>query len=226
MQPQVARRVAPRRLATFPSFLPWFLGFFLAFTTFNVNTTNATNRWRFWHRWSVPSTNVKVPITKTSVVSVHATDTCTRLVLRNPTNELPRGGAFVYISAPAALGTGEAHAFTVAYRGPPPGTALGANITPDNVHTLYVKSCGAWTKALALVARAAESSNLPESLLVDVDGFYHHVNSFKSMMLQGNSRIVLFAGGSGITSFMCYIQVHSLGHRLASWSTCSSRCTP
>lgn len=170
-----------------------------------LNTANATNRWRFWQRWC----KLRAKDNVTSVVNVHATDKYTRLVLRNPEGKFPRGGAFVYISSPSALGTSEAHAFTVALRGPPPGTTFGKGISPRDVHTLYIKSCGPWTKALTTVAQAAESSKLPGSLLVDVDGFYNHVDSFKSMMLEGHSRIVLIAGGSGMTCFMCFMQVYS-----------------
>lgn len=166
------------------------------------NTFTIT-RWRRWNRWLHPKTMVR----PTSVVDVQTSDNYTRLVLRNPKDVPPRGGAFVYISAPPALGTDEAHAFTVALRGPPPGVVLDSDTSPSDVHTLYIKSCGVWTRALALTAKGAESSKVPESLLVDVDGFYDHVESFNSMMLEGSARIIVITGGSGMTCFMCMIQV-------------------
>lgn len=87
---------------------------------------------------------------------------------------------------------------------------LPDQVTPAQVHTLYVKSLGPWTNALRLAAKGAEVAGSPESLLVDVDGFYDHVESFNSMMFEGISRVMLMAGGSGITPFLCLLQVSSV----------------
>lgn len=55
---------------------------------------------------------------------LHAGDEYTRLVLRNPAGDggfsAAKGGMFVYISAPALLGTIEAHPMSVALIGAPP----------------------------------------------------------------------------------------------------------
>ena len=54
---------------------------------------------------------------------LHAGDEYARLVLRNPGNDgfsVAKGGMFVYVSAPALLGTIEAHPMSVALRGAPP----------------------------------------------------------------------------------------------------------
>lgn len=142
------------------------------------------------------------------MVEIHASGSYTRLILHNPKREPARGGAFVYISVPAALGTDEAHAFSVALRGPPPNVTLPKSASPDDVHTLYIKSLGPWTRALQSSARGAEASCSPKSLLVDVDGFYNHIDSFASMMVDGIPRVVLVAGGSGITPFLCLLQVY------------------
>lgn len=59
----------------------------------------------------------------TRLVHLHAGDQYTRLVLRSPgssAHRTPRGDMFVYISAPALLGTIEAHPMSVALRGTPP----------------------------------------------------------------------------------------------------------
>lgn len=58
-----------------------------------------------------------------NLVHLHAGDEYARLVLRNPGNDgfsVAKGGMFVYVSAPALLGTIEAHPMSVALRGAPP----------------------------------------------------------------------------------------------------------
>lgn len=136
-------------------------------------------------------------------------------MLRNPKSYEPaRGGSFVYISVPAALGTDEAHAMTVALRGAPPSFSPGdkriASRHQEEFFTLYIKDLGPWTGALRSVANGAEVSDDPKSLLVDVDGFYTHVTSFNTMMVGGAGRIVVVAGGSGATSLMGFIQVNQI----------------
>lgn len=148
----------------------------------------------------------------TSLLDVRTTDSYTRLVLKNPkSNEPARGGSFVYISAPGALGTDEAHAMTVALRGAPPSsfetrTHL-VSAPQEEMFTLYVKDLGAWTKALR---RAASNVADPRALLLDVDGFYSHTTSFITMMKGGASRVLIVAGGSGVTSLIGFIQVEEL----------------
>lgn len=74
--------------------------------------------------------------------------------------------------------------------------------------TVYIKDLGPWTKALRLTAEGAITARSPASaLLVDVDGFYTQVNSFNSMMIGGAPRVVIVAGGSGMTSVFGFIQV-------------------
>lgn len=160
----------------------------------------------------------------------------TRLVLRNPKggkkasgDYSARGGSFVYISTPAALGTDEAHAITVALRGAPPSFSFSDSLSIDqkktpasaaaaaslnsaehenDVFTVYIKDLGKWTKALKSAARGAEATGDPSLLLVDVDGFYTQVQSLNSMkMAEGSPRVVIVAGGSGMTSLMGFIQV-------------------
>lgn len=84
---------------------------------------------------------------------------------------------------------------------------------------MYVKAVGPWTKGLRAKAKGVEEAamDLRESaqqengneqlLVVDVDGFYSHVDSFNSMMAAGSSRLLVIAGGSGVTSFLGFIQV-------------------
>lgn len=55
--------------------------------------------------------------------------------------------------------------------------------------------------------KAASNVAEPEALLVDVDGFYSHTTSFNTMMKRGASRVLIVAGGSGVTSLMGFIQV-------------------
>ena len=110
----------------------------------------------------------------TSLLDVYTTDNYTRLVLKNPKSDEPaRGGSFVYISVPGALGTDEAHAMTVALRGAPP-SKHAVSAPQEEVFTLYVKELGAWTKALR---KAASNVAEPEALPVDVDGLYSHATS-------------------------------------------------
>ena len=173
-------------------------------------------RWRYWNRWFKPDTKAS----PTSIVSVHTNENYTRLVLRNPKKESARGGSFVYISAPGALGTDEAHAITVALRGAPPAalnvsekgllapSSSGFAATQEaDVFTVYVKDLGPWTKALRNTAESAQAAADPAAaLLVDVDGFYTQLESFNSMRIGGASRVVIVAGGSGMTSLFGFIQ--------------------
>lgn len=168
-------------------------------------------RWRYWNRWLKPETKAS----PTSLVNVLTNRSYTRLVLRAPKSEPARGGTFVYISAPGVLGTDEAHAITVALRGSPPSSApikssslqqLKTATPEEDVFTIYIKDLGPWTHALKVAAKGAEVTS-PESLLVDVDGFYNHAESFNSMMKdEGAGRVLVIAGGSGMTSLMGFIQ--------------------
>lgn len=166
----------------------------------------SNTRWRYWNRWFNPAEKAN----PTSLLDVCTIDNYTRLVLRNPKSDEPaRGGSFVYISVPAALGTDEAHAMTVALRGAPPASGKNTVLVsapPEEIFTLYVKDLGPWTNALR---KTANNITEPESLLVDVDGFYTHVTSFSTMMKAGASRVLVVAGGSGVTSLMGFIQVHT-----------------
>lgn len=162
-------------------------------------------RWRYWNRWLKPAEMAS----PTSLLSVHTIDNYTRLVLKNPKSDEPaRGGSFVYISVPGALGTDEAHAMTVALRGTAPlafqSSKQPVSAPQEEVFTLYVKDLGAWTKALR---RAASNVADPRALLVDVDGFYSHTTSFNTMMKGGAPRVLIVAGGSGVTSLMGFVQV-------------------
>lgn len=175
------------------------------------------SRWRYWNRWFKSETKAS----PTSVVSVHTNENYTRLVLRNPKKDSARGGSFVYISAPGALGTDEAHAITVAIRGAPPAASTVSEkgvLAPssgafapaqqqEDVFTVYVKDLGPWTKALRNTAESAQAVADPAAaLLVDVDGFYTQLESFNSMRIGGASRVVIVAGGSGMTSLFGFIQ--------------------
>ncbi|CAM9215996.1 unnamed protein product [Sphacelaria rigidula] len=183
------------------------------YTMHVMSRLSSWKRWRYWNRWWNPATRDTTP---TSLVNICTIDNYTRLVLRNPKSHEPaRGGSFVYISAPGALGTDEAHAMTVALRGAPPSFSPEKNRASspqEDVFTLYVKALGPWTKALRSVAKGAEASRFrdaacdPSSMLVDVDGFYTHVTSFNTMLHEGAGRIVVVAGGSGVTSLMGFIQ--------------------
>lgn len=63
-----------------------------------------------------------------------------------------------------------------------------------------VKTTGSWTRAL----QKQEGDNL----IVHVDGFYGGGSTLASMKnAEGFQRVVLFAGGSGVTSFTAMIQV-------------------
>lgn len=76
---------------------------------------------------------------------------------------------------------------------------------------MYIKDLGPWTKAVKNTALGAETTGNATSLLVDVDGFYSQVQSLNSMKVAaGAPRVVIVAGGSGMTSLMGFIQV-SLG---------------
>ena len=142
-------------------------------------------------------------------MNVLTTGDYTRLVLKNPKTQSARGGSFVYLSVPAALGTDEAHAITVALRGTPPSSVpeKARAFPEEDVFTVYVKDLGPWTRALRLVSDGPAATASPQSLLVDVDGFYNGVASLGSMMKGGASRVVVIAGGSGVTSLMGFIQV-------------------
>eukprot|EP00752_Nemacystus_decipiens_P001741 g1684.t1 len=138
-----------------------------------------------------------------SLVNLHAGDEYARLVLRSPggiSSTSAKGGMFVYISAPALLGTVEAHPMSVALRGAPP-CLWNTVVEEEGVFTLYVKTMGSWTRAL----RKQEGDNLT----VHVDGFYRGSpsSSLAAMKtVKGFRRVVLFAGGSGVTSFTALIQ--------------------
>lgn len=184
-------------------------------------------RWRYWNRWF---SSDKTKASPTSLVSATTADSYTRLVLRNPKTrgktgggESARGGSFVYIAVPGALGTDEAHAITVALRGAPPSFPVtakgktgygedGAGKPAENdVFTVYVKDLGPWTKALRTTAMGAEATGNAASLLVDVDGFYTQTQSLTAMKVaDGAPRVVIVAGGSGMTSLMGFIQVRGV----------------
>ena len=176
-----------------------------------LHVVYSQTRWRYWNRWLSPGTKAS----PSSLVDVFTTGNYTRLVLKNPKTQSARGGAFVYLSVPAALGTDEAHAITVALRGAPPlSLAEKVKAFPEeDVFTVYVKDLGPWTKALRSVADGPAAISSPQSLLVDVDGFYNNVQSFSSMMEGGAKRIIVVAGGSGMTSLMGFIQVRFGGGR-------------
>ena len=133
----------------------------------------------------------------------------TRFVLRNPKTLSSRGGTFVYLSCPAALGTDEAHAISVALRGAPPSSLpkKARSFPEEEVFTVYIKELGPWTRALRLASDGPAATASPQSLLVDVDGFYNTVESLGAMLKGGARRIVVIAGGSGLTSIMGFIQV-------------------
>lgn len=101
---------------------------------------------------------------------------------------------------------------TVALRGAPPALSSEkgkqhpvSSVPQEDVFTLYVKDLGAWTKALRRAGSNATAD--PGALLVDVDRFYSHTTPFKTMMKDGTSRVLIVAGGSGVTSLMGFIQV-------------------
>ncbi|CAM9591145.1 unnamed protein product [Ectocarpus sp. 4 AP-2014] len=183
----------------------YFGGGLALYTMHVMSRLSAWKRWRYWHRWLKPAESAS----PTSLLDVYTTENYTRLVLKNPKCDEPaRGGSFVYISVPGALGTDEAHAMSVALRGSPPTPSFKTGVAPlsvpqEEVFTLYVKDLGPWTKA---VRRAAGNVDDPGALLVDVDGFYSQVASFNTMMKRGASRVLIVAGGSGVTSVMGFIQ--------------------
>ncbi|CAM9161198.1 unnamed protein product, partial [Sphacelaria rigidula] len=182
----------------------YFLGGLVLYTTHVLSRLESWKRWRYWNRWLSPATKAS----PTSLVDLLTTGDYTRLVLRNPKTLSARGGSFVYLSVPAALGTDEAHAITVALRGSPPSSVPEKvkTFSEEDVFTVYVKDLGPWTKALRLVSEAPAATGSPQSLLVDVDGFYNTAESFNSMMQAGAKRVVVVAGGSGMTSLMGFIQ--------------------
>lgn len=105
-------------------------------TCYRTYTCMYVPRWRYWNRWFSSDATKASP---TSLVSATTNDSYTRLVLRNPKaaastsgyggskvggGESARGGSFVYVAVPGALGTDEAHAITVALRGAPPSFAV------------------------------------------------------------------------------------------------------
>ncbi|CAM9627299.1 unnamed protein product [Laminaria digitata] len=182
----------------------YFLGGLVLYTVHVMSRLQSWKRWRYWNRWLSPATKAS----PTSLVNVLTTGDYTRLVLRNPKTLSARGGTFVYLSCPGALGTDEAHAITVALRGSPPSSVPEKvqALPEEEVFTVYIKDLGSWTKALRLVSDGPAATVAPQSLLVDVDGFYNTAESFSSMMAGGASRIVVVAGGSGMTSLMGFIQ--------------------
>ncbi|CBJ34105.1 conserved unknown protein [Ectocarpus siliculosus] len=200
----------------------YFLGGLTLYIMHVLSRLESWKRWRYWNRWFSSDASKASP---TSLVSVATNDNYTRLVLRNPKtggvgdsgDRSARGGSFVYISVPAALGTDEAHAITVALRGAPPSFSHAAKLSSgrnsaaqedeNDVFTVYIKDLGKWTKTLKDTARGAEAAGDARSLLVDVDGFYTQVQSFSSMKVAGGtSRVMVVAGGSGMTSLMGFIQ--------------------
>ncbi|CAM9793974.1 unnamed protein product, partial [Laminaria digitata] len=182
----------------------YFLGGLTVYTMHVLSRLEAWKRWRYWNRWLSPATKAS----PTSLVNILTTGEYTRLVLRNPKTLSARGGTLVYLSVPAALGTDEAHAMSVALRGAPPSfTPEKSRAFPEEeVFTLYIKELGPWTKALRLASEGPAATASPQSLLVDVDGFYSITESFTSMLKGGAPRIVVVAGGSGLTSVMGFIQ--------------------
>lgn len=81
-------------------------------------------------------------------------------------------------------------------------------VEENDVFTVYIKDLGPWTKALKNTALGAETTGNGSSLLVDVDGFYSQVQSLNSMKVAaGAPRVVIVAGGSGMTSLIGFIQV-------------------
>eukprot|EP00752_Nemacystus_decipiens_P015662 g13976.t1 len=208
----------------------YYMGGLTLYSMHVLSRLESWKRWRYWNRWFRGSDAAKA--SPTSLVSVATKDDYTRLVLRNPKvaprggsgkvtgGESARGGSFVYISAPGALGTDEAHAITVALRGPPPSLPVSSEranthstidnnsvIDENEVFTVYIKDLGPWTKALRNTALGAETTGNASSLLVDVDGFYSQVQSLNSMKIAaGAPRVVIVAGGSGMTSLTGFIQ--------------------
>lgn len=87
----------------------------------------------------------------------------------------------------------------------------GTHSASDEVFTVYIKDMGSWTKALREAARGPEAISAPGTMIVDVDGFYGHVNSFSSITSANCERVMIFAGGAGMTSFIGYIQVSPPG---------------
>ncbi|CAM9204572.1 unnamed protein product, partial [Hapterophycus canaliculatus] len=214
----------------------YFLGGLALYMVHVMSRLESWKRWRYWNRWFKPSS---APDANNSLVSVATNESYTHLVLRNPKGsskagggEPARGGSFVYIAVPGALGTDEAHAITVALRGAPPSlpsplsslpasaekqallakkdsVGSGNNVGGNDVFTVYIKDLGRWTEALRDTARGAElvGADAPRSLLVDVDGFYGRMQSFHSMKTaEGANRVVIIAGGSGMTSLIGFIQ--------------------
>ncbi|CAN0524934.1 unnamed protein product, partial [Ectocarpus sp. 12 AP-2014] len=105
----------------------YFGGGLALYTMHVVSRLSAWKRWRYWNRWLKPAESAS----PTSLLDVHTTENYTRLVLKNPKCDEPaRGGSFVYISVPGALGTDEAHAMTVALRGSPPPTSFKTGVAP------------------------------------------------------------------------------------------------
>ncbi len=94
----------------------------------------------------------------TSLLHLHAGDEYTRLVLRPPgssAHRTPRGDMFVYVSAPALLGTIEAHPMSVALRGTPPHLHLcntSAACGNEGVFTLC-ESIHSFSAAYAVLPR-------------------------------------------------------------------------
>lgn len=85
------------------------------------------------------------------------------------------------------------------------------------VFTVYIKSLGSWSAALRAAASGAEAAYKPETLLVDADGFYGHLESYTSIRNAQAERIMIFAGGAGMTSFMGHVQVLHLVFTLSSY---------
>ncbi|CAM9835212.1 unnamed protein product [Scytosiphon promiscuus] len=182
---------------------------------FALYLAHAVSRLGNWNWWTVfkqcssrgagPAGVRGCKTTCCSLVHLHSGDEYTRLILRCPRSSshglaAPKGGELVYISAPALLGTIEAHPMSVALRGTPPCLWNKAfHEDQGEVFTLYVKTAGSWTRAL----QKQEGDNLA----VHVDGFYGGMSPLSAAKsAEGFPRVLLFAGGSGVTSFTSLIQ--------------------
>ncbi|KAG5189643.1 hypothetical protein JKP88DRAFT_243158 [Tribonema minus] len=115
------------------------------------------------------------------------------------------GGSFVYISIPGALpqGANEAHAISVGLRGAPPGAERCGS---GDCFTVYVKVCGHWTAAVAAMIGDGSGGSKVPALVVDTDGPYNRCQTLTSLCSADQNRILLIAGGAGITSFMGLLQ--------------------
>lgn len=75
-----------------------------------------------------------------------------------------------------------------------------ANASIPACHGLSdVKATGDWTRALY--------KQDCENLVIDVDGFYSSAQAVLPLEHAGYQRVVFFAGGSGVTAFLAFVQV-------------------